>query len=271
VLAFSAAPATTVAVPVPPARPALSLVPPLTEVPATPAAAPAAPAAPAKPTTMKTSATKTSAEKTTTRKTTTTRTTAPTTTRKATPAVAPLDEELPFVVWTPKRTGDKKLLDSLADPAAARTVRRVLTAGVRAEGPVHRDRLVRAAAAAFGLSRVSDARRTALLALLPAGTVVGDFAWPGELDPAGWSFFRRQAAGSQRPLEHVAPEEIGNAMAALCRARGGLARDELYLRTVEVFGHRRRTPAQLPLLEAALAAAVVRGRVTEQPAGRFTG
>jgi hypothetical protein len=188
-----------------------------------------------------------------------------------TPVVAPLDEELPFVVWTPKRAGDKALLDSLADPVAARAVRRVLTAGVRSEGPVHRDRLVRVAAAAFGLSRVSDARRTALLALLPAGTVVGDFAWPGELDPAGWSFFRRQATSSQRPLEQVAPEEIGNAMAALCRARGGLARDELYLRTVEVFGHRRRTPAQLPLLDVALAAAVGRGRLTEQAGGRFAG
>jgi hypothetical protein len=59
-------------------------------------------------------------------------------------------------------------------------------------------------------------------------------------------------------------------MAALCRARGGLARDELYLRTVEVFGHRRRIPAQLPLLDAAIAAAVARGRLTEQADGRFT-
>jgi hypothetical protein len=242
--------------PVAPARPALSLVPPLAE-------APVAPAKPAPATRTKAPTTKAPTTK------------APTTKARArkatTPAVAPLDEELPFVVWTPKPAGDRKLLGSLTDPAAARTVRRVLTAGVRAEGPVHRDRLVRVAAAAFGLSRVSDVRRTALLALLPAGTVVGDFAWPAELDPAGWSFFRRQATGSQRPLEQVAPEEIGNAMAALCRARGGLTRDELYLPTVEVFGYRRRTPAQLPLLEAALTAAVARGRLTEQAGGRFTG
>jgi hypothetical protein len=37
-----------------------------------------------------------------------------------------------------------------------------------------------------------------------------------------------------------------------------------------VFGHRRRTPALLPLLDAALAATVAAGRLTEQPNGRFT-
>jgi hypothetical protein len=182
----------------------------------------------------------------------------------------PLDEELPFVVWTPKPAGDRKVLDSLADAKAARAVRRVLTAGVKAEGPVHVDRLVKATAAAFGLTRVTEARRTALLALLPKGAVVGDFVWPADLDPSSWRFFRRQAAGGDRPLDQVAPEEIGNAMAGLCRARGGLTGEELFLRTVEVFGHRRRTPAQLRLLAAALTAAQAAGRLTRTPDGRFT-
>ncbi|HEV7725504.1 MAG TPA: DUF4011 domain-containing protein [Modestobacter sp.] len=243
VLAFSGAPPTTVAVPVTPARPTLSLVPALVEE---PVVAPVPPAA--RPT----------------------RTTVRTTTRTKAPVPAPLDDELPFVVWTPKPAGDRQVLDSLTDAKAARAVRRVLTAGVKAEGPVHRDRLVRATAAAFGLSRVTDARRTALLALLPEGAVVGDFVWPADLDPSSWRFFRRQAAGADRPLDQVAAEEIGNAMAGLCRARGGLSRNELHLRTVEVFGHRRRTPAQLPMLDAALASAVARGLLTEQPTGLFT-
>jgi hypothetical protein len=193
--------------------------------------------------------------------------------RSAAPAKAsaPLDEELPFFPWTPKPAGEKKQLDQLADPAVARLVRRVLTAGVKAEGPVHRDRLIRVTAAAFGLTRVTEARRDALLALLPrTATADGEFVWPGGLDRETWSFFRRQAASAERPLEHVAPEEIGNAMVALARASAGMARDELYLRTLEVFGHRRRTPALLPLLDAALTAAVARGRLTEQPTGLFT-
>jgi hypothetical protein len=150
-------------------------------------------------------------------------------------------------------------------------VRRVLVAGVRAEGPVHRDRLVRVAAAAFGLSRVSAARREALLALLPADTVVGEHVWPAGLDRSTWTAFRRQAGSADRPLEHVAPEEVGNAMAALCRADGGLPREQLYAATLAVFGHRRRSPAQLPFLDAALAAAVAAGRLTEHPDGRVTG
>ncbi|KGH45629.1 DNA helicase [Modestobacter caceresii] len=186
---------------------------------------------------------------------------------KAARSRAPLDEEQPFIAWAPKPAGEKKQLDQLSDPAVARLVRRVLTAGLKAEGPVHRDRLARLTAAAFGLSRVTEARRDALLALLPASAVDGDFLWPASIDRAPWRWFRRQASSTARPLEHVAPQEIANAMVALCRAGTGLSRDQLQLRTLEVFGHRRRTAALLPLLDAALADAVAAGRLTEQPSG----
>jgi hypothetical protein len=186
------------------------------------------------------------------------------------PAAPLLDGETAFSPWTPRGGLERKALDSLDDPRAARTVRRVLTAGLRAEGPVHRDRLVRIAAGAFGLSRVSEARRDALLRLLPDGVVDGDFAWPESLDRAGWTGFRRQAAAADRPLEHVAPEEVGNAMAALCRAAGELAEDELFVRTAEVFGYRRRTPSLTPLLQAALTRALEAGRLVRQESGVLT-
>jgi hypothetical protein len=198
--------------------------------------------------------------------------TAPRAGRRATrkPAAPQLDGETAFSPWTPRGGLERKALDSLDDPRAARTVRRVLTAGLRAEGPVHRDRLVRIAAGAFGLSRVSEARRDALLRLLPDGVVDGDFAWPESLDRAGWAGFRRQAASADRPLEHVAPEEVGNAMAALCRAAGELAEDELFVRTTEVFGYRRRTPSLTPLLQAALTRALDSGRLVRQESGVLT-
>ncbi|WP_281425388.1 DUF3320 domain-containing protein [Modestobacter italicus] len=247
-----------------------------------PTAEPAPVAAPAATAARRTTA---DTDGTTTPTKTPTRTPSKTPTRSATkaptraaakPAVAsrsaePLDEEQPFIAWSPRAAGDRKQLDQLADPAVAKVVRRVLTAGLKAEGPVHRDRLARLTAAAFGLSRVTGARRDALLALLPAtATVDGEFVWPATVDPASWTWFRRQASSAERPLDQVPPAEVGNAMVALSRASAGLARDELFLRTLEVFGHRRRTPALLPLLESALDRVVAAGRLTEQPDGRFT-
>ncbi|MCZ2818614.1 DUF4011 domain-containing protein [Modestobacter sp. VKM Ac-2984] len=185
-------------------------------------------------------------------------------------ATTPLDEEQPFIPWAPRQAGDKRQLDRLTDPTVARLVRRVLTAGIKAEGPVHRDRLTRLTAAAFGLSRVTEARRDAVLALLPATAVDGDFLWPASIDRETWSWFRRQDSSTDRPLDQVAPQEIANAMVALCRARNGLSRDELQLRTLEVFGHRRRTAALVPLLDAVLTGALASGRLTEQPSGRIT-
>jgi hypothetical protein len=146
----------------------------------------------------------------------------------------------------------------------------VLTAGIKAEGPVHVDRLVRLAAGAFGLGRVTESRRTALLGVLPPSALDGDWLWPAGLDRDTWTGYRRQTASADRPLEHVAPEEIGNAMAALCRAGAGMQREELLTQAALVFGYRRRTPTLTPLLEAALALAVERGRVTEQPDGLLT-
>ncbi|TFV63127.1 DUF4011 domain-containing protein [Geodermatophilus sp. DF01-2] len=191
-------------------------------------------------------------------------------TAKKAPVAPLLDGETLFVPWTPRSGGERRALDSLDDPRAARTVRRVLTAGLRAEGPVHRDRLVRLTAGAFGLSRVSDARRDALLALLPAGAVDGEFVWPESLDPAAWTGFRRQGSSADRPLEHVTPEEIGNAMVALCRsAAAGMAEDELLVRTAEVFGYRRRTPSLAPLLQAALTRVLDAGRLVRQESGHL--
>ncbi|MGY1781816.1 DUF4011 domain-containing protein [Geodermatophilus sp. SYSU D01036] len=179
-------------------------------------------------------------------------------------------QELRFRAWAPKPAGDRKVLDGLADPRNVRLVRRVLTAGVRAEGPVHRDRLVRLTAGAFGLTRVSEARRDALLALLPEGSLDGDVVWPETLDRQTWTTFRRQTASTARPLEQVPVQEVGNAMVALCRAPGGLTQDELFLRTAEVFGYRRRTPSLAPLLAGALARVTAAGRVTVGDDGRLT-
>jgi hypothetical protein len=182
-------------------------------------------------------------------------------------APAPLDLELPFVAWAPKPAGEKKLLDQLADPAVAKVVRRVLTAGVKAEGPITGDRLARLAAGAFGLTRVSPARRDALLALLPPRTWIDGLAWPAGTSPETWTSFRRQATGAERPLDQVPAVEIGNAMVTLCWAGGPLAQHELYRRTAAVFGNRRPSAALVAVLDSALAATLATGRMAANPDG----
>jgi hypothetical protein len=191
--------------------------------------------------------------------------------RKPTTVAGPtgLDGEAPFKAWAPKTAGEKDVLDALPESKAARAVRTVLQAGIRAEGPIHVDRLTRLTAAAFGLSRVTDARKASLLALLPPSAVEGDVCWPKDLDRP-WGGFRRQATATERSLDHVPVEEVGNAMVALCRASAGMARDELLTAAAQVFGAKRRTPALTPALERALHRVLERGRLVEQPSGLLT-
>ncbi|MGY2082345.1 DUF3320 domain-containing protein [Blastococcus sp. SYSU DS0539] len=182
-------------------------------------------------------------------------------------AAATLDGQSEFLAWQPGVAGDRSILDQLPSRRAAEMVRTVVMSGVEVEGPIHRDRLVRLTAAAFGLGRVAQGRKDAITAVIPAPLMAGDFVWPAGLQPGTWNGFRRQASGTDRPLEHVAPEEIGNAMVALCRAAAGMSQDELFAQTLDVFGLRRRTPAQVALLEAALTQAIASGRLTTQATG----
>jgi hypothetical protein len=181
-----------------------------------------------------------------------------------------LDGEKTFVPWIPKTAGEKSVLDELPASKAARVVRRVIAQGVKAEGPIHVDRLAKLTVGAFGLNRATESRKSMLLSLLPPSAVEGDYLWPDGVTAETYDGFRRQVSSTDRPLEHVAPEEMGSAMVALCRAGAGMQREELLTQTAAVFGHKRRAAAATPVLEAALKLALQRGRLTEQPSGLLT-
>jgi hypothetical protein len=123
---------------------------------------------------------------------------------------------------------------------------------------------------AFGLNRATEARKEALLSTLPPSAVVDGYLWPEGLSPESWTGFRRQVSSTDRPLEHVAPEEIGNAMVALCRSSAGMRREELLTATAAVFGYKRRAASVTPLLEAALKVALESEKLTEQGSGLLT-
>ena len=76
-----------------------------------------------------------------------------------------------------------------------------LPAGIKAEGPIHVDRLAKLTVGAFGLTRATEARKEALLATLPPSAVVDGYLWPEGLSPETWTGFRRQVSSTDRPLE----------------------------------------------------------------------
>jgi uncharacterized protein DUF4011/restriction endonuclease-like protein/AAA domain-containing protein/uncharacterized protein DUF3320 len=168
-----------------------------------------------------------------------------------------------FVPWRARVAGSVEVLDRL--PASGPQVAAVVAEIVAAEGPVHVDRLVRLVAGAFGLSRVVEARRVAILAQVGGLLAVrDDVVWPaGE-----WSGYRRTPEGVERPFEHVPVEEVVNAMVAVARGAAGMEVGELRREVLAVFGGRRVTASAAERLGAALERGVAAGRLRVDVDGR---
>jgi hypothetical protein len=138
---------------------------------------------------------------------------------------------------------------------------------VAAEGPVHLDRLARLVAAAFGLGRVVESRRAAILRHVPAELAVDPLepvVWPKGVDPDTWEGYRRTPPGVERPLDHVPLREIANAVVAKVRGAAGMGLGELRREVLAVFGGRRVTAGLAGRLDAAVELAVGSGRVVRE-------
>ncbi|WP_299038531.1 DUF3320 domain-containing protein [uncultured Pseudokineococcus sp.] len=181
------------------------------------------------------------------------------TTTEAAPASSAASDVRDYLPWSPRPLGDVATLDALPRREAVRAVRSALEEVVAAEGPVHADRLARLVAAGFGLGRVSEARRAAVLGCLPDALVVDDVepvVWPASLDPSTWRGYRRTPAGVDRSVEHLPLREVANAMVDVCRSAGGMREDELLRETLAVFGGRRLTAGVRERLAQTLSLAI---------------
>ncbi|MFT3889735.1 MAG: DUF4011 domain-containing protein [Arachnia sp.] len=170
-----------------------------------------------------------------------------------------------FVPWEPGRVGSVDVLDALevrssASVRATQQVRGVLIAGIRHEGPIHVDRLVKLTAGAFGLSRVAATRAAAIQRAAAARTDASGFYWAPEVDPHEWLSYRPDPAG-QRPIDHISEIELANAMRDLCIDAHGMGDDELRTEVLRVFGMKRRTPKAVQSLDRALSIGLVWGRL----------
>jgi hypothetical protein len=143
------------------------------------------------------------------------------------------------------------------DRTNSRSVRATITAAARRtveqEGPISTERLARSIARRFGWTRVPGARQRFILDLVPPELIrrsdLGEFVWPTQLDPTTWRGYRTTPADLVRPLTDIAPEEIVNAMAAVC-ARSPVRDDEqLFREALAVFGQKRLTTTSQTRLE----------------------
>ena len=147
-------------------------------------------------------------------------------------------------------------------------MRATITAAVRqtveCEGPIELDRLARDVGRRFGLDRVRAKPRGFITECVPAELVhrseLGTFVWPRELDRARWRGYRSSRPGDDRPIADIAPEEIINAMAAMCRRRT-LDDDSLLRETMAQFGISRLSGNVRERLGACLERAVRTGRL----------
>jgi hypothetical protein len=178
-----------------------------------------------------------------------------------------------FDEWVAPWDGDKGVLDALWSESAKIRVTGLIRAAVEVEAPIHRDRLAKAVAGAFGLGRVNDDRKLSIQRLVPqefGRKADPEFYWPAGVEPDSWRIVRRPREGSSRPLEDVSLVEIGNAMIVVAEQSGGIAADELKREALNMFGGKRITPAIGARLDDALKRALANGVVRQSPSGVVT-
>jgi hypothetical protein len=192
----------------------------------------------------------------------------------AAPAAPPRRKQHPnirvFSGWTPRVAGDKSRLDELGNSWAKDQVTKVIREIIDTEAPIHRDRLAKLVAGAFGLGRVNDDRRRAIQHIVPAEyrrTDDAEFYWPVDIEPAAWKLVRQPTSGAGRVLDEVSLVEIGNAMVIVAEQTGGVEREEIKREALTLFGGKRVTQAIGARLEAALQRALEVGVLKQSSAG----
>ncbi len=175
-----------------------------------------------------------------------------------------------FTEWPPRVVGDKSTLDELGNAWANDQVVKVIREVIDAEAPIHRDRLSKLVAGAFGLGRVNDDRRRAIQRIVPAEYRRADdaeFYWPADVEPASWKLVRQPKSGVTRVLDEVSLIEIGNAMVIVAEQTGGVEREEIKREALTLLGGKRVTQAIGARLEAALQRALQVGVLKQSSAG----
>lgn len=126
---------------------------------------------------------------------------------RSAPAVAPASApELrhanlrTYAEWPSRSVGRTETLDRLPSPAATQSVRTLIQEIVNHEGPIHKMRLAKLVAGAYGLNKVHATRAQAILRCVPEEHKhLNDPAtlWATGSDPSRWLYARRSERGGR--------------------------------------------------------------------------
>ena len=97
-----------------------------------------------------------------------------------------------------------------------------------------------------------------------------EFLWPDGVDPSTWEIVRTSGFDEERVLEHVALEEIANAMRIVAEESAGASEGELRREALSMFGGRRITDAIGTRLDAAMQVGLASHRVQQGPESVWT-
>jgi hypothetical protein len=153
-------------------------------------------------------------------------------------------------------------------------VRTLIESIVEHEGPIHRIRLAKLVANAFGLERVQAARVASIFKCIPKELEARSdaaYLWPAKLDRQTWTGFRIGTPQTPRVIEHVHPREIANTMRALSQRNAGMYEDELRRETINQFGLVRQTSSVSDALSEGLTFGLQNDILRRDDAGLIVG
>ena len=182
-----------------------------------------------------------------------------------TPFDYPVFDEFPAGI-----VGDRTVLDAAeSDRRARQAILAVIDAVTAHEGPVELDRLVKLTCRSFGLDRVKQSRRDAIVAIIPSGRIEPDparidhFVSSPGMELRTYPGFRADHE-AKRTLNQIPTTEYANAAVWILDQTGSLELEDMLRELGAVFGFDKLTQPRREVFDSAISYALSAGLMTER-------
>lgn len=166
--------------------------------------------------------------------------------------------------WYDQILGPRELLDSLPDSVGQEAVRFAMSLLLSQESPIEPMRAAKIVGKSYGIASMHEKRAAQILRVSLPDTVrdAEGFIYLKEHDPKGdWRGWRATRSGDSRKITEISLYEISNAMRYLAIKSIGIAPEELFKETAQLFGIQRVTDTIKGRLNAALEFAISKGKL----------